>query len=774
MMQHVPANMVGLRPVFGYKPISLAVAASTRPRLMPGFWQTGTTLLLTAMFSFANPLQAATFTVTNTNDSGTGSLRQAVMQANSTAGRDDIVFSSSVTGSIKLTSGHITITDKVNIQGPGASALKIVGNEPYYGAFRIEPRSDAANLGTVNISDLTVQNPNSTAIDAFALPDSFSVRMNINKCAISGSAIGIEAYGVELNIRNSTLTDNRTGVSLHNNPAALISNSTVMHNGTGISHSYHASSRIEDSTISDNDYAGVQVHESGTMLSNSTVTGNGSGWVIEGGQDGGGGATILNSTISGNHGTGVGGSYAYISLENSEISDNLGAGLYNSGGFYASGGLNIVRSTISNNAGHGVGVTGTIAGRLQIQNSTISGNNDGGVFLSSYEVRASRYYDVTISNSTITGNSAGKGAGIFNANYHDQPITIINSIVAGNKATTDRDLSGAYFEVDYSLIQNAGKASITEINPGSNLFGMAPKLGPLQDNGGPTLTHALLNTSPAIDAIPNGVSGCGSTVTADQRGESRPLDGNADSIPACDMGAFEFSSGTTGGTGVIGDFVWLDRNGNGVQDGGEPGVAGVVVNLRVGCDSSNVLTTKTDSSGIYHFKNLPSNNYQLEFVKPAGYAFSPPIAAGDYTQDSNADPATGLDQCRSLGEGQRRSALDAGLIPAAAKVSLSVQDLVVPENVGTANVRVTLNSASSQTVTVNYATKPGTALPGKDYRGRVGTLTFKPGQTSKIVPVPILNDKVPEPTERFTIKIYTPVNANIADNVGAVNITDGD
>jgi hypothetical protein len=65
--------------------------------------------------------------------------------------------------------------------------------------------------------------------------------------------------------------------------------------------------------------------------------------------------------------------------------------------------------------------------------------------------------------------------------------------------------------------------------------GVDPRLGPLQDNGGPTFTHALLPGSPAIDAIPWGANGCGTTVYSDQRGQARPQ-------PAwgtCDSGAYE-------------------------------------------------------------------------------------------------------------------------------------------------------------------------------------------------------------------------------------------
>jgi hypothetical protein len=62
-----------------------------------------------------------------------------------------------------------------------------------------------------------------------------------------------------------------------------------------------------------------------------------------------------------------------------------------------------------------------------------------------------------------------------------------------------------------------------------------PLLGPLQDNGGPTFTHALLPGSPALDGIPWGANGCGTTVFSDQRGQARPQPVGG----ACDIGAYE-------------------------------------------------------------------------------------------------------------------------------------------------------------------------------------------------------------------------------------------
>lgn len=66
-----------------------------------------------------------------------------------------------------------------------------------------------------------------------------------------------------------------------------------------------------------------------------------------------------------------------------------------------------------------------------------------------------------------------------------------------------------------------------------------PKLGALADNGGPTRTHALLSGSPAMDAIPQGTNGCGTTFAEDQRGVDRPQGGGANGTAACDIGPFE-------------------------------------------------------------------------------------------------------------------------------------------------------------------------------------------------------------------------------------------
>ena len=113
--------------------------------------------------------------------------------------------------------------------------------------------------------------------------------------------------------------------------------------------------------------------------------------------------------------------------------------------------------------------------------------------------------------------------------------------------------------------------------------------------------------------------------------------------------------------GSIGDFVWNDSNGNGIQDAGEPGVPGVTVKLR-DCASVVLATTITDANGLYQFSNLLPDDYLIEFVAPAGYVFTVASAPGSTpVNDSNAD-SNGKTLCTTLSSGENNNTLDAGLI----------------------------------------------------------------------------------------------------------------
>jgi len=90
----------------------------------------------------------------------------------------------------------------------------------------------------------------------------------------------------------------------------------------------------------------------------------------------------------------------------------------------------------------------------------------------------------------------------------------------------------------------------------------------------------------------------------------------------------------------------------------------------------------------------------------------------------------------------------------------------------TATFTVTLSAASSQTITVAYATANNTATAGNDFQAASGTLTFAPGETNMTVTVLVNGDRLAEPNETFVINLSSPTNATIADGQGVGTIVD--
>ncbi|RME56939.1 MAG: hypothetical protein D6790_14040, partial [Caldilineae bacterium] len=114
--------------------------------------------------------------------------------------------------------------------------------------------------------------------------------------------------------------------------------------------------------------------------------------------------------------------------------------------------------------------------------------------------------------------------------------------------------------------------------------------------------------------------------------------------------------------GSIGDRVWDDANGNGIQDVDESGIAGVTVKLYKAGDLNNpIATTTTDLDGLYSFDNLDPGNYVVEFILPSGKAFTLLNQGGDDTVDSDANPADGKSPTITLTAGQHNTTVDAGL-----------------------------------------------------------------------------------------------------------------
>jgi hypothetical protein len=245
--------------------------------------------------------------------------------------------------------------------------------------------------------------------------------------------------------------------------------------------------------------------ENGTplVLNNVTVSHNGGRGI-----DNFGRITMVNSTVSENTGPGVENFY-WLTIRDSTISGNGGDGIGN-----RMGPLVLVNSTVTNNEGSGV----CCDGRFTIVNSTISANLENGV---ANQAPTTTNY---LNNSTVSGNQGPalvKDGGL---------ATITNSLIDGECMGSGSMIS------DGHNIESPGDSC--GFDQGTDQPGVSAdelKLGPLQDNGGPTLTHALLPGSVAIDRIPEAmcIDAYDNPITQDQRGVERPQG------DACDTGAFE-------------------------------------------------------------------------------------------------------------------------------------------------------------------------------------------------------------------------------------------
>ncbi len=114
--------------------------------------------------------------------------------------------------------------------------------------------------------------------------------------------------------------------------------------------------------------------------------------------------------------------------------------------------------------------------------------------------------------------------------------------------------------------------------------------------------------------------------------------------------------------GSIGDRVWNDTNGNGVQDGGENGIVNVLVTLK-DCSGNTLQTQSTNGSGLYSFTGLAAGCYTISVGLPGGFTFSPQDQGGNDNTDSDINPATATTASIVLNAGQNRDNVDAGLTP---------------------------------------------------------------------------------------------------------------
>src|SRR5437667_5295047 len=482
-----------------------------------------------------------TITVTNPGDIGPGTLREVIAGA---LPGDTIYFATGL-GTITLTSGELVIDKDLTISGPGSGNLTITrsaaGDTPEFRIFNV-----TSSTGTITISGLTVSN----GLALFGGGINNDGTLALDDCVITGNIAKVSGGGVANRLNGSSLTMNNCFVT--GDSVATSGNDGWgggVYNGPG-------TMNVTNSTVSDNSvqadaghdaYGGGVYNEGSLTIIGSKVSGNHS--TGGGDADGGGGgifndnqltlttSTVDSNTATGGAGSGPGRGYGGgiangggdTTLDRSTVSGNFavgGAGSDSSSGGSGEGGgiavdfdfVTVDTSTVSGNtssggAGNGSGGAGSSHG--------------GGIFNQSFAA----LFNCTIATNVVPTGFTGDGGGIYNINL----LELKNTIVVANTAPVDffnkpydpnvpADPSGSVYSDGFNLIgKTNGLDSVGgPFDPASDWLNRSAtevNLGPLQDNGGPTFTHALLCASFAIDKGDNTNSWGPAT---DQRGFPRP------------------------------------------------------------------------------------------------------------------------------------------------------------------------------------------------------------------------------------------------------------
>jgi sugar lactone lactonase YvrE len=504
------------------------------------------------------PHAATNISVTSTDDSGPGTLRAAL----ASAGNGDTIDATGVSGSILLTSGELLVAGSVTVLGPGPANLAVNGNA----ASRVFNISGSV----VTIAGLTITNGMASG----------SFPANLGG--------GIYAAAGTLTVSNCTLSGNSAqhGGGIYNDGAFGSATLTV----SGSTLNGNSASVTGAGIYNDGAFGNAALTVSASLLRSNSSAAAGGG-IYNSGAFGSATATVSASTLNGN-------------------SASSGAGIYNDG-YSGSATVTMSASTLSGNSAGGAGAgiynsgqsSGT--GAVQILNSTLSGNlagghSGGGIY---NDGTSSGQVTLTVKASTFSGNTGG----IFNNGPASLQLdnTILN---AGASGANLANASGTVNSDGYNLSSDDGGGFLT--NP-TDQINTDPMLGPLQDNGGPTFTHALLPGSPAIDQGKDLLGWA-----SDQRGLIRTVDGpclaNASGGDGTDIGAFEVQQPcpvvvSLGKPGVV-----LNQFGFDIA-----GVANQVVIVEASTDlvSWTALATNMLGAAPLHFIDPAWTNFQRRFYR---------------------------------------------------------------------------------------------------------------------------------------------------------------
>ncbi len=651
-------------------------------------------IVYTSLAIFINNLNASTYTVTNSADSGNGTLRNII---GSTVDGDKVNFDAGITNII--INSDININTSIDVKGSGREGLNIDGNA----ATRIFNISSANK--SIIISDMTISNcigeTDGGAIFFGTGTNSYLIISNclITTCSVTGDGGAVSLNGTDTKIINTTITNCVAGIyggAVHADNGVnltmtdcIISENTSSNYGGGIYIAINANkASLTNCTIINNSttprYGGGIYCRALLTINDSTISGNTSenrgGGIYFDVQDQAITNTIENCIISNNTastlGGGIGSYKTHFNISNSVIIANNATNSYG-GGIYINAANQewntyIYNSKVLDNlaADNGGGMYITDQ-NIWIYNSTFSGNSatnntadGGGIFSGGGQsylfIDSSLFYNnnasddggamsivdpAVLQNCTISENtSSDRGGGIHINSSGTETQKFYNCTVYNNTCATTTEGGGFYRNNGSVEIYNS---IIASNNPSSDIAGninvIEYSLYNNTDNlGAPTLTGNK-NGNPRVYQLENNG---GITLTHALKINSPAINlGQTTSLLTYDQrgvgydrviggnvdaGAYELGK-------VIGDFIWYDLNGDGTQDTDERGITNVTMEL-YDSGASILETAITDDEGIYIFTNFTTGTFTVKVITnslPTGLENNP-----TYDRDGTLDNET--------------------------------------------------------------------------------------------------------------------------------------
>jgi photosystem II stability/assembly factor-like uncharacterized protein len=703
------------------------------------------------------------FVVTNDNNHGPGSLRDAILNANASDGKDTITFNIPGAGVkvISLTTALPEITDAVVIDGT---------TQPGYAG---SPLIELDGTLTAGASGLVIRAGGSTvkglAIGNFSSGN--GIWLNVcNNNVIQGNYIGVDAAG-------TTARPNNIGIRFSNSSNNLIGGTT-------------AAAR---NVISANSFSGIEIAGSGNIVQGNFIGTNAAGTGKFGGSnDGihisssqftnnviGGTAPGAGNLISGNQ-TGISTSAPGTIIQGNLIGTDVtgtqtifsGTGISAFGSDILIGGLTpAARNIISGNEGNGVTLSGSgsklqgnyigtdITGlvRLHNGNGVVAGGNAliGGtepgarnVITGSFIANVSLGFNNTGSAAIVQGNYIGTDATGTRAMSNATNGIVVrgaNHLIGGTVPGAGNVISGNSFGIQITGTGNTVQGNLIGLNA----------LGA----GGVPNVFTGIQIVDATNNIIGGVQNGAANKIAFNNGPGITVTGTRNSI----RGNSVFSNG----------FLGIDLGADGVtlNDTNDTDTgANLLQNFPVltSVQSSGGSTTIQGS-----LKSTPNTKFQIDFYSNAGLD---PSGNGEgalffntteVTTNGNGDATINVTFASALPAGRaitatatdpngNTSEFSAGDESAAGgSVRFSLATFQVIEDVGLATVTVQRTGGSVGNVSVDYATVDGSAIAGQDYTATSGTLNFGNGETSKTIQIPITEDAIAESDETFRVALRT-------------------